>query len=137
MTLTSKWNIKKIYIGSSRRKVKKGWFIMSDLLSYKNFNGTVEYSSEENCLFGKVIGIKSLLSYEGESIQALENDFKNVVDAYLEDCRERGIEPEQPYKGTFNVRISPELHRNIAIYAFEHGKSLNAAVEEAIGNMVG
>lgn len=110
---------------------------MSDLLSYKNFNGTVEYSSEENCLFGKVIGIKSLLSYEGESIQALESDFKNVVDAYLEDCRERGIEPEQPYKGTFNVRISPELHRNIAIYAFEHGKSLNAAVEEAIGNMVG
>lgn len=36
-----------------------------------------------------------------------------------------------------NVRIGPELHRNIAVYAIEHGKSLNAAVEEAIGNMVG
>ena len=54
----------------------------------------------------------------------------------LEDCKERNVEPEQPYKGTFNVRISPELHRNIAVYAIEHGKSLNAAVEEAIGNMV-
>lgn len=52
------------------------------------------------------------------------------------DCENRNVEPEQPYKGTFNVRISPELHRNIAIYAIEHGKSLNAAVEEAIGNMV-
>ena len=47
------------------------------------------------------------------------------------------MEPEQPYKGTFNVRISPELHRNVAVYAIEHGKTLNAAVEEAIGNMIG
>lgn len=110
---------------------------MSNLLSYKNYNGTVEYSREDSCLFGKVIGIKSLISYEGDSVKELELDFQNMIDAYLEDCKERNIEPEQPYKGTFNVRISPELHRNIAIYAMEHGKSLNAVVEEAIGNMVG
>ena len=109
---------------------------MSSLLSYKNYNGTVEYSKEDNCLFGKVIGIKSLLSYEGESVKELEEDFQNVIDTYLEDCEERKIEPEKPYKGTFNVRISPELHRNIAVYAIEHGKSLNAVVEEAIGKMV-
>ncbi len=110
---------------------------MSNLLSYKNYNGTVEYSKEDNCLFGKVVGIKSLLSYEGDSVEELERDFQNVIDAYLDDCRNRKVKPEQPYKGTFNVRISPELHRNIAVYAIEHGKTLNAAVEEAIGNMVG
>ena len=110
---------------------------MSNLLSYKNYHGTVEYSKEDKCLFGKVIGIKSLLSYEGDSVQELEEDFQDVIDRYLEDCKERNIEPEQPYKGTFNVRISPELHRNIAVYAIEHGKSLNAVVEEAIVNMVG
>ena len=82
------------------------------------------------------IGIKSLLSYEGDSVQELKQDFQNVIDEYLADCKERNAEPEQPYKGTFNVRISPELHRNIAVYAIEHGKSLNAAVEEAIRNMV-
>jgi len=109
---------------------------MSNLLFYKNYNGTIEYSREDSCLFGKVIGIKSLLSYEGESVRELEQDFQNVIDEYLLDCEERNVEPEQPYKGTFNIRISPELHRNIAIYAIEHGKSLNAAVEEAIGNMV-
>ncbi len=110
---------------------------MSNLLFYKNYNGTVEYSREDNCLFGKVIGIKSLLSYEGDSVKELEQGFRNVIDEYLDDCKERNVEPEPPYKGTFNVRISPELHRNIAVYAMEHGKSLNAAVEEAIGNMVG
>lgn len=110
---------------------------MSNLLLYKNYNGTVEYSRDDGCLYGKVIGIKSLLSYEGNSVQELEQDFKNVIDEYLKDCEERNVQPEQPFKGTFNVRISPELHRNIAVYAIEHGKSLNAAVEEAIGNMVG
>ena len=110
---------------------------MSNLLSYKSYNGTVEYSKEDDCLFGKVVGIKSLLSYEGNSIQELEQDFRNVIDEYLTDCEGRNVKPELPYKGTFNVRISPELHRNIAIYAIEHGKSLNTAVEEAIGNMVG
>ena len=110
---------------------------MSNLLSYKNYNGTVEYSKEDECLFGKVVGIKSLLSYEGSSVKELETDFENVIDEYLKDCEERGIKPEQPYKGTFNVRISPELHRTIAVYAIEHGKSLNSAVEEAIGDMVG
>lgn len=110
---------------------------MSNLLSYKNYNGTVEYSKEDSCIFGKVIGIKSLLSYEGDSVQELEQNFKNVIDEYLQDCEKRNVQPEQPYKGIFNVRISPELHRNIAIYAIENGKSLNAAVEEAIGNMIG
>jgi predicted HicB family RNase H-like nuclease len=109
---------------------------MSNLLSYKNYNGTVEYSKEDNCLFGKVIGIKSLLSYEGSSIEELQKDFQQAVDEYISDCQERGVAPEQPYKGSFNIRISPELHRSIAVYAIEHGKTLNAAVEEAIGNMV-
>lgn len=109
---------------------------MSNLLSYKNYNGTVEYSKEDECLFGKVVGIKSLLSYEGNSIQELEQDFKTVIDEYIKDCEQRGIQPEQPYKGSFNIRISPELHRSIAVYAIEHGKTLNAAVEEAIKKVV-
>lgn len=72
---------------------------MSNLLLYKNYNGTVEYSKEDNCLFGKVVGIKSLLSYEGNSVQELEQDFQNVIDEYLAGCKERNVEPEQPYKG--------------------------------------
>ena len=110
---------------------------MSNWLSYKNYNGTVEYSKEDDCLFFFFLGVRSLLSYEGESIKELKADFQRVIDEYLADCGERNVEPEQPYKGTFNIRISPELHRNIALYAMEHGKSLNAAVEEAIGKMVG
>jgi predicted HicB family RNase H-like nuclease len=123
-------------LNAGNRKTKKGWITMSSLLTYKNYNGTVEYSKEDKCLFGKVVGIKSLLSYEGNSIQELEKDFQTVIDEYLADCKERNVQAEQPYKGTFNVRISPELHRTIAVYAMEHGETLNAAVEEAICKMV-
>ena len=110
---------------------------MSNLLSYKNYNGTVEYSKEDRCLYGKVVGIKSLLSYEGSSVQELEEAFQNVIDEYIQDCEERNVQPEIPYKGSFNIRINPELHRMVAIYAMENGKSLNAAVEEAIKQYVG
>jgi len=105
---------------------------MSNLLFYKNYNGTVEYSNEDDCLFGKVIGLKSLISYEGSSIQELKKEFQNAIDEYLCDCKERNIKPEQPYKGSFNVRINPDLHRKIAIYAIQHKQSLNSAVEAAI-----
>lgn len=109
---------------------------MSDLLSYKNYNGTVEYSREDDCLFGKVIGLRSLLSYEGNSVRELEEGFRQVIDEYLDDCEVRGVSPEQPYKGTFNIRISPELHRTVAVYAIEHKKTLNSVVEEAISKLV-
>ena len=74
---------------------------MSDLLSYKDYNGTVEYSDDDKCLYGKVVGIKSLLSYEGVSVQKLEKSFQSTIDEYLTDCKERNVEPEQPYKGRY------------------------------------
>ncbi len=80
-------------------------------LEYKGYSGTIEYSKEDGLLFGKVLGIKGLLSYEGVTDIALEADFKDVIDAYLEDCEEVGIKPEKP----FNIRIPSALHRDTAL----------------------
>ena len=80
---------------------------MSYLLEYKDYLGTVEYSSSDKVLYGKVIGINGLVSYEGDSIESLQADFEEAVDDYLEMCAEQGVEPQKTYKGTFNVRISP------------------------------
>ncbi len=109
---------------------------MSNLLAYKNYNGTVEYSDEDECLYGKVVGLKSLISYEGHSIKELRQDFERAVEEYLTDCKQRKIQPEQPFKGSFNVRISPKLHREIALYALHHDQSLNSVVEEALDYMI-
>jgi len=105
---------------------------MSDLLDYKGYSGSIEYSATDNVLHGKVLGVRSLLSYEGNSLDSLRSDFEDIIDDYLETCAEDGIEPEKPYKGKFNVRVSPELHRLLAVYAIANGQTLNATVEEAI-----
>ncbi|MGI6732468.1 MAG: type II toxin-antitoxin system HicB family antitoxin [Anaerovoracaceae bacterium] len=105
---------------------------MKNLLEYKGYYGTVEFSASDKILFGKVIGINSLISYEGESVYSLRKHFESAVDDYLELCAEKGIEAEKAYRGSFNVRISPELHKNLVLYSASHGKSVNSTVEEAI-----
>ena len=105
---------------------------MSNLLEYKDYLGTVEYSSSDKCLYGQVIGSNGLVSYEGKSIEELQADFEEAVDDYLAMCAEQGIEPQKTYKGTFNVRISPALHKSLALFAASNHKTLNATVEDAI-----
>lgn len=109
---------------------------MSNILKYKEYIGTVEYSSEDDCLYGKVIGLNDSITFEGSSIDELKADFHNAVDDYLELCAEQGKEPEKAYKGTFNVRIKPELHKKAVLLASEQGKTLNTIVEEAIINLL-
>ena len=57
-----------------------------------------------------------------------------LTDDYLELCEAEGIEPERAYKGSFNVRVSPELHRQAVVYASSHQMSLNSLVESALRN---
>lgn len=109
---------------------------MKNSMKYKEYIGTVEYSDEDECFHGKVLGINSLITFEGESVHELKQTFQMMVDEYINDCRQEGIVPEKSYKGSFNVRIAPELHRQIAFCAACAGISLNAAVEAAISEYV-
>lgn len=109
---------------------------MSNTIEYKGYIGSIEFSEEDNIFYGKVQGIRSLISYEGENAKDLIKDFHMAVDDYLQLCAERGTEPEKAYKGTFNIRISPELHKSAAIYATEHKMSLNAVVETALSGFM-
>ena len=109
---------------------------MSDLIEHKGYYGTVEYSSSDGLLFGKVLGINGLISYEGDSIGSLKYDFESAIDDYLEICKEEGVEPQRAYKGKFNVRVSPEIHKSLVLYSAAHGQTLNSTVEEAIRKYV-
>ena len=109
---------------------------MSNLIEHKGYYGTVEFSSGDNVLYGKVLGIDGLISYEGNSVQELMSDFIEAVEDYLKMCADEGIEPQRTYRGKFNVRVSPELHRTLAKYSASHVQTLNSAVEEAIRRYV-
>ena len=85
---------------------------MKNMMEYQDYYGSVNYSDEDKVFYGKVEYIRSLVSYEGESVENLYRSFTEAVDDYLESCQLKGIEAEKPFKGTFNVRayrLSPEM----------------------------
>lgn len=102
-------------------------------LKYKGYSGNVEYSQEDECLFGKVIGMnKDLISYEGKTVDEIKADFEAGIDLYLESCAERGIKPQKPYTGMLNLRISSEVHSQLALKAQQTGRSINAIIKDAL-----
>ena len=109
---------------------------MKNYLEYKGYTGTVEYSAEDNCLFGKVLGIRSLILYEGQSVKELKKGFEYMINGYLEDCKSEGREPEKPYKGSLNVRIGSDTHRLLAIQAQTRDMPINAYIKEILDNYI-
>lgn len=101
-------------------------------LEYKGYMGTIEYSDPDEVFHGKLLGIRSMITYEGQTPAELKADFHDVVDDYLQTCKEEGIPIEIPYKGSFNVRLGQDLHREAAVFALNHDQSLNSFVVEAI-----
>lgn len=108
----------------------------SDVLEYKGYHTKIVFDSSTRTVRGKIEGIKDLVDFETGDLSKIEEEFHLAVDDYLEFCEEVGKEPDKEYKGTFNVRISPQLHKEIALHAFNEGISLNAAVENAIKEYV-
>ena len=105
---------------------------MKNMLFYKGYFGSIDFSAEDLLFFGKVEFIAPLISYEGESAKEIKQAFEAAVDDYLAMCAGNGIEPEKSCKGSFNVRIGNELHTKAAIDARQQGVSLNEFVKKAI-----
>ena len=105
---------------------------MKNTMEYKGYVGSVEFSEEDGLFYGKIMGIRALISYEGTTARELIEDFHGAVEDYLALCEAEGREPEKAYKGSFNVRISPDLHKKAVIYAASQGVSLNSIVESAL-----
>lgn len=105
------------------------------ILKYKGYSGTVEYSEEDNCLYGKAIGMnKNSITYEGKTVEELKTDFESGIDIYLESCKERGIKPQKPYSGSLNIRIPSEVHSRLALKAQMTGKSINSIIKELLAS---
>ncbi|MBW1817634.1 MAG: type II toxin-antitoxin system HicB family antitoxin [Deltaproteobacteria bacterium] len=105
---------------------------MKDMMGHKGYYGSVHYSDEDQVFFGKLEFVRSLVNYEGTDVDSLRKAFEEAVEDYLELCRDENKEPEQPFKGSFNVRTGSDLHRRAALYAKEHGINLNNVVTEAL-----
>ena len=105
---------------------------MKDMMKYKSYLGSVHFSDEDNLFYGKLEFIRALVSYEGTDVKTLRRAFESAVDDYLQMCSESGKEPERPLKGSFNVRIGPNLHQRVALNALTKGKTINKFITEVL-----
>jgi len=105
---------------------------MKDMMTYKEYYGSVHYSDEDRVFYGKIEFVRALVSYEGTDVKSLRQAFEEAVDDYLDTCKEQGKDAEKPFKGTFNVRIGPELHQRVAAAAAQRGVSLNGFIAEVL-----
>jgi len=105
---------------------------MSNTIEYNGYIGTIEYSQEDKCFFGKLDMINDLVTFEADNALELENNFKNAVDEYIETCNKLGREPQKAFKGVFNVRTGSQLHMAAVRNALKMGVSLNSYVKGLI-----
>lgn len=103
-----------------------------NVLEYKGYMTKVLFDAKKKLLHGKVEGIVDAVTFESENVEGVEDAFHEAVDHYLAFCENVGRRPAKPYKGQFNVRIDPQLHKAMTLLAVEHGETLNATVEHAL-----
>lgn len=102
------------------------------MMKYKCYTGVAEVDDEAQIIFGRVIGLRDVITFQGQTVAEALQSFKDSVDDYLELCASLGKPPEKPFSGRFLVRINPALHRTLAQAAEVRGSSLNAVVEQAL-----
>ena len=106
---------------------------MKNVLKYRGYTGSVVFEAEEKIFHGRVLGLSSaLIGFEGATVKEIEKDFQNAVDDYLNMCSEQGKEPEKPFKGSFNIRLNPNLHERLVLNASHKGMTLNAYIKTVL-----
>ena len=105
---------------------------MNDILQYKNYYGSVHFSADDEVFHGKILGINDLVNFEGSSVKELKAAFEEAVEDYIETCNLVGKSPDKTYKGTFNVRVSANLHREASLFAAINNITLNEFVKMAM-----
>ncbi len=101
-------------------------------MEYKGYIGNVEFDDIAKIFHGEIINTKDVITFQGKTVDELESAFTESIDEYLGWCKEEGVNPEKPYSGKFNLRLSPELHREVAITAKKMNLSINKFVEKAL-----
>ena len=107
-----------------------------NIMSIAGYNAKIEYDPELDLFRGEILGLNGGADFLGKNPKELRTEFKKSLEVFLKVCAEKGIEPRRHFSGKFNLRISPELHEQLAIAAQAEGKSINTLAQEALRERV-
>jgi predicted HicB family RNase H-like nuclease len=105
-------------------------------MTHRNYIARVDFDDRDNILVGRILGIRSIISFHGETIAELRSEFQKSVDDYVAECKEAGISPEKPASGKMLLRVPPEIHGRALVVAQAAGKSLNQWAIEVLARAV-
>ena len=105
---------------------------MNNTITYKSFIGSIQFSAADKTFFGKIEGINDLVTFEGETVNKLIGSFHEAVDDYLQLCKMKKKDPHKSFKGSFNVRVNPQIHARAYHTAKALKLSLNQFVQQSI-----
>ena len=109
---------------------------MKDFLEYKDYLGSVHFNAYDEIFYGKIECIDDLISFESNTVNELKTAFIEAVEDYIELCKEAEKPAEKSYKGSFNIRISPAIHKKAKRQAIMQGISLNQFIQQAVEQAV-
>ena len=101
-------------------------------MSYLGYTARIEFDERDSIFVGRVLGLRSIISFHGQTVEELRGQFAAAMDDYVADCKEQGVTPERPASGKLLLRVTPEIHSQALIKAQATGKSLNQWATEAI-----
>jgi predicted HicB family RNase H-like nuclease len=101
-------------------------------MTYKGYTARIEYDERDNIFAGRILGIRTIISFHGETVAQLRAEFELAIKDYLADCKEQGVHPEKPASGKLLLRVPPEIHGRALVAAQAAGKSLNQWATEVL-----
>ena len=101
-------------------------------MQHKGYTARIDYDERDNILVGRVIGIRAIISFHGETVSEVRREFEAAIEDFLNDCEAQGIKPEKPASGKLMLRVPPQVHGAALVAAEAAGKSLNQWATEVI-----
>jgi predicted HicB family RNase H-like nuclease len=105
---------------------------MNNTLTYNGYTARIEFDPEDRIFFGRIAGIRDIITFHGETVDELISAFEEAVDDYLEVCARLGQQPNKAYSGKLLLRLPSEVHAAVAAKAELSGTSINRWAVETL-----
>ncbi|MBF0233770.1 MAG: type II toxin-antitoxin system HicB family antitoxin [Desulfamplus sp.] len=109
---------------------------MMNTMEIEDYQAIIQYDPEIEMFRGEFIGLNGGADFYAKDIEGLRKEGKISLNAFLDMCREDGVEPRKEYSGNFHLQIQPGLHAEIAARAVAAGKSMNQWVADVINQSI-
>ncbi len=105
---------------------------MKNVMTIDGQQAVITYDPDIETFRGEFVGLNGGADFYAPDVAGLRREGELSLNAFMDECAKRGIEPHKNFSGKFVLRVAPEVHHAAAIAAAANGESLNQWVAGAI-----